>query len=48
MAAYAGALERTFPGRTVEAALLYTAAPRLIVLPDSVLAPHKQDLAKVQ
>jgi len=41
MAAYVAALEVTYPGRTVEAALLYTTAPRLIVIPDEVLALHK-------
>jgi ATP-dependent helicase/nuclease subunit A len=44
MAAYAAALGATYPGRRVEAALLYTAAPRLIAIPDSVLAEHKQAL----
>lgn len=44
MAAYAAALEATYPGRAVEAALLYTAAPRLIPLPEAVLAQHKQVL----
>ncbi|MCT2401010.1 double-strand break repair helicase AddA [Novosphingobium mangrovi (ex Huang et al. 2023)] len=45
MAAYAAALETTFPGRTVEVALLYTAAPRLIAVPADVLSAHKPDLA---
>ncbi|RZK03718.1 MAG: double-strand break repair helicase AddA [Novosphingobium sp.] len=44
MAAYAAALEVAYPGRAVEAALLYTAAPRLIVLPADVLAEHKRVL----
>jgi ATP-dependent helicase/nuclease subunit A len=44
MAAYAAALEATHPGRAVEAALLYTAAPRLIALPEDLLARHKQAL----
>ncbi len=44
MAAYVCALEATYPGRRVEAALLYTAAPRLLALPDALLAPHKQAL----
>lgn len=44
MGAYAAALEATFPGRTVEVALLYTAAPRLIAVPAQVLARHKPDL----
>jgi ATP-dependent helicase/nuclease subunit A len=45
MGAYAAALEATFPGRAIEVALLYTAAPRLIAVPDAVLADHKPDLA---
>ncbi len=44
MAAYALALEAAYPGRVVEAALLYTAAPRLIEIPPAVLATHKQAL----
>lgn len=41
MAAYVAALEVIFPGRAVEAGLLYTAAPRLIVLPPELIAAHK-------
>jgi len=41
MAAYAAALEVVFPGLPVEAALLYTHAPRLIPLPPEVLSRHK-------
>ena len=44
MAAYAAALEAAYPGRPVEAALLYTQVPRLIALPDALLAVHKQAL----
>ncbi len=44
MAAYAAALESTYPGRSVEAALLYTAAPRLIAVPAAVIARHKAEL----
>jgi len=33
MAAYAEALRVIFPGKTVRAALLYTAGPRLFELP---------------
>ncbi|MCJ7422300.1 double-strand break repair helicase AddA [Sphingomicrobium astaxanthinifaciens] len=33
MAAYVAALEVIFPGRRIESALLYTAGPRLLVLP---------------
>lgn len=38
MGAYAAALARVFPGRTVRAGLLYTAGPRLIDLPQDVLS----------
>jgi ATP-dependent helicase/nuclease subunit A len=44
MGAYAAALEATFPGRSVEVALLYTAVPRLIEVPGEVLALHKPRL----
>ena len=44
MAAYAAALEAAYPGRRIEAALLYTQTPRLIALPDDLLAVHKQAL----
>ena len=40
MAAYVAALRVIFPGRQVEAALLYTHAARLIELPDTVLAAN--------
>jgi ATP-dependent helicase/nuclease subunit A len=48
MAAYVAALEAAYPGRRVEAALLYTHAPRLIALPDSLLAPHKHALRQAE
>lgn len=41
MAAYVAALEVTYPGRSVEAALLFTQAPVLIELSSDLLAPHK-------
>lgn len=41
MAAYVAALSVIFPGRRIEAGLLYTAGPRLIVLPDAMLAAYK-------
>jgi ATP-dependent helicase/nuclease subunit A len=41
MAAYAAALRVIFPGRRIEAGLLYTNAPRLITLPHDLLAAHK-------
>lgn len=48
MAAYAAALEVIFPGRQVEAALLYTSAPRLIPLSPDLLAPHKPGFVAAQ
>lgn len=48
MAAYAAALEATYPGRRVEAALLYTHAPLLLELPAELLAVHKQALTSAQ
>ncbi|WP_432769296.1 MAG: double-strand break repair helicase AddA [Sphingopyxis sp.] len=45
MAAYRGALAAIFPGRRIEAALLYTAGPRLIGLDDALLDAHKPGLA---
>jgi ATP-dependent helicase/nuclease subunit A len=45
MGAYAAALAAIFPGREVEAALLYTAGPALIAIPAATLAAHKPDLA---
>ena len=44
MAAYRDALAVIFPGRQVDAALLYTAAPRLIVLDNGLLDAHKPGL----
>jgi ATP-dependent helicase/nuclease subunit A len=48
MAAYAAALEAAYPGRTVEAALLYTQVPMLLELPGELLAVHKPALADTQ
>lgn len=45
MAAYAAALEAIFPGRRIEAALLYTSGPVLLPLDSAVLAPHKPGFA---
>ena len=45
MAAYAAALETVFPGRRIEAALLYSAGPRLFVLDEARLASHKPGFA---
>ena len=44
MAAYVAALEAIYPGRQVEAAVLYTHAPVLFALPDELLKPHKSAL----
>lgn len=41
MAAYAAALSTIFPGRAVEAALLYTAGPTLLSLPPALIDAHK-------
>ncbi len=44
MAAYAAALEAIYPGRRVEAAVLYTQTPLLVPIPADVLARHKAAL----
>ena len=44
MAAYVAALEVIWPGRVVEAAVLYTQVPRLIALPGELLAAMKPGL----
>ncbi|APZ99314.1 double-strand break repair helicase AddA [Sphingopyxis sp. QXT-31] len=44
MAAYRDALAVIFPGRRIDAALLYTAGPKWVALDDSALAPHKPGL----
>lgn len=43
MAAYVAALRLIFPGRAVQAGLLYTATPQLFWLPDELLAAAKLD-----
>ena len=48
MAAYVAALEAIYPGRRVEAALLYTHTPQLLVIPDEVIAAHKPALQGAQ
>ncbi len=48
MAAYAAALAAIFPGRRIEAGLLYTAGPRLIALDAAVLAAHKPGFAPLE
>ena len=45
MAGYAAALEAIFPGRRVEASLLYTAGPLLVTLTPADLAAHKARFA---
>jgi len=44
MSAYSEALKAIFPGRRIEAALLYTAGPTLIPLDPALLALHKPGL----
>lgn len=48
MAAYAAALQVIFPGRTVEAGLLYTAGPVLFTLPPDLLDRHKPRFGRVE
>ncbi len=40
MAVYRDLAAQAFPGRTIKAALLWTEAPRLVILPDSLIMPH--------
>jgi ATP-dependent helicase/nuclease subunit A len=44
MAAYVAALGAIYPGRSIEAAVLYTQTPLLIVLPGQLLETHKPGL----
>jgi ATP-dependent helicase/nuclease subunit A len=46
MAAYAAALEAIYPGRRVEAAVLYTQTPLLVPIPGHVLAEWKAALSR--
>ncbi|MEO0062727.1 MAG: hypothetical protein RLZZ08_1287 [Pseudomonadota bacterium] len=48
MAAYAAALAVIYPGRRIEAAVLYTQAPVLIAIPAELLAIHKPVLPPAQ
>ena len=48
MAAYAAALEVAYPGRRVEAAVLYTQGPALIEIPAEILAAQKLGLGLTQ
>ncbi len=44
MAAYVAALGAIYPGRRIEAAILYTQTPLLIALPPALVAEHKPTL----
>ena len=48
MAAYVAALEAIYPGRAVEAAVLYTQTPQLIALSPAKLAAYKAAFADRQ
>ncbi|WP_338445914.1 double-strand break repair helicase AddA [Pelagerythrobacter marensis] len=48
MGAYTAALERIYPGRAIEAAVLYTQIPRLIAIPGAVLTQQKVALSAAQ
>jgi ATP-dependent helicase/nuclease subunit A len=48
MAAYVAALGAIYPGRRIEAAVLYTQTPLLVPLPAGLLAEHKAALAAVE
>ncbi|MBX7457106.1 double-strand break repair helicase AddA [Qipengyuania sp. 1NDH17] len=48
MAAYVAALQAIYPGREVEAAVLYTQTPQLIALPPAKLVTYKAAFAKGQ
>ncbi|WP_379550055.1 double-strand break repair helicase AddA [Qipengyuania sp. DGS5-3] len=48
MAAYVAALEVIYPGRRIEAAVLYTQTPQLFRLPPSMLRPYKSRFADKQ
>ncbi|RKF19343.1 double-strand break repair helicase AddA [Altericroceibacterium spongiae] len=48
MGAYAAALQAIYPGRRIEAAVLYTQTPQLIAIPGDILARHKPGLSGAQ
>ena len=48
MAAYVAALETIYPGRQVEAAVLYTQTPQLFALPGERLDAYKTRFAASQ
>ncbi|HUD94896.1 PD-(D/E)XK nuclease family protein, partial [Sphingobium sp.] len=48
MAAYVAALEVIFPNRAIEAGLLYTGGPHLVIMPPHLLAAHKPGFVPTQ
>src|SRR5437763_16767787 len=46
MAIYAAVLGEVFPGRTIEAALVWTDGPKLMPLPENLLAQSLADLGR--
>ncbi|MGI8944181.1 MAG: 3'-5' exonuclease, partial [Qipengyuania sp.] len=48
MAAYVAALQKIYPGREVEAAVLYTQTPQLIVLPSELIEQYKARFEEAQ
>ncbi|MBO9499708.1 MAG: double-strand break repair helicase AddA [Novosphingobium sp.] len=48
MAAYVAALEAIYPGRSVEAAVLYTQTPQFFALPPQLVAAHKSALSPAE
>lgn len=48
MSAYAAALAKIYPGRTIRAAILYTHAPSLFEIPAVTLDLHKDRLGEAQ
>ena len=48
MGAYVAALEVIFPGKRIEAAVIYTQTPQLIAIPGDILAANKPGLADAQ
>jgi ATP-dependent helicase/nuclease subunit A len=48
MAAYTAALQAIYPGRTIEAAVLYTQSPLLVPIPEALLAEHKAGLRGIE
>ena len=46
MAIYAAVLAEVFPGHTIEAALIWTDGPKLMAIPENLLAQSLADLAR--